>query len=211
MGAAGQPVYVSETRNLFKYDLNLLPAEDTEYFDLVQKRCGERVLFEGCRVTGFELRVMRGETIKLKLDISGERSPRVYPYNDTFTREQGECFNGDCVTYQINGKEYNNIYGITLISKKVGGTRTELWIKRVLEKGFEIPAVIEDMTITAQLLRTKYEYRYYGTFRITLKRLVLVSDETEINSVGAVMGPVRYYVAGTVNTEVFTSTDEAIP
>jgi hypothetical protein len=211
MGAAGNPVFVSETRNLFKYELNLLPTEDTEHFDLIQDRKNERLFFEGCRVSGFELRVMRGEVLKLKLDICGDRTPRVYPYNDTFTREQGECFNGDYVTYQINDKEYNNIYGITLVSKKVGGTRTELWIKRVIGKGFEIPAVIEDMTITTQLLRTQYEYRYYGTFRITLKRLALVSDETEINSTGAVMGPVRYYAAGGVSTEVFTSTGEKIP
>jgi hypothetical protein len=80
-----------------------------------------------------------------------------------------------------------------------------------LQKGTDIPAVIEDMAIKAQLLRTQYEYRYYGTFRITIKRLVLVSDETEINSTGAVMGPVRFYVAGTVSTEVFTSSGELIP
>jgi hypothetical protein len=154
---------------------------------------------------------MRDEVIKLKLDICGECSPRVYLYTDTFEREQGERFSGDKVTYKINGQEYTNIYGLTLVSKKQGGTRTELWIKRVLENDFDIPAVIEDMTITAQLLRTQYEYRYFGTFRITVKRLVLVSDETEINSTGAVMGPVRYYAAGTVSTEVFTSTGEAIP
>jgi hypothetical protein len=96
------------------------------------------------------------------------------------------------------------------VSKKQGGTKTELWIKRVLENGFDIPAVIEDMTITAQLLRTQYEYRYFGTFRITLKRLVLVSDETDINSADTVIGPVRYYVAGTVFTEVFNSTGEVL-
>jgi hypothetical protein len=154
---------------------------------------------------------MRGEAIKLKLDICGERTPRVYPYADTFSKEQGECFNGDCVTYKINGNEYKNIYGITLVSKKDGGTRTEIWIKRVLQAGTDIPNLIEELIITAQLLRTQYEYRYFGTFRITLKRLVLVSDETEINSAGAVMGPVRFYVLGGVSTEVFTSTSEAIP
>jgi hypothetical protein len=30
--------------------------------------------------------------------------------------------------------------------------------------------------ITAQLLRDKYEYRYYGMFRPTLSRLVLTAD-----------------------------------
>jgi hypothetical protein len=96
------------------------------------------------------------------------------------------------------------------LSKKVGGTKTELWIKRALQTGGDIPGLIEEMTITAQLLRDKYEYRHFGTFRITLKRLVLVSDETEINAADTVIGPIRYYVAGTVNTEVFTSGEGVI-
>jgi hypothetical protein len=160
MGAAGVPLYVSETKNLFRYDLNLLPTEDTEHFDLIQDRKNERLFYEGCRVQGFELRVMRGEAIKLKLDICGEIAPRAYPYTDTFKRESGERFQGDCVTYKINGQEYTNIYGVTLVSKKQGGTNTELWIKRSLQQGGDIPAVIEDLSITAQLLRDKYEYRY---------------------------------------------------
>jgi hypothetical protein len=36
-----------------------------------------------------------------------------------------------------------------------------------------------------------------------------VSDETEIESVDAVIGPLRYYVAGTVNAEVYS--ENAIP
>jgi hypothetical protein len=211
MGAAGNPVFVSETRNLFKYELNLLPTENTEHFDLLQKRGGERVLFEGCRVSGFELRIMRGEALKLKLDIAGECAPRTYPYEDKFAHEKGELFNGDNVTYKINGQEFTNIYGLTITTKKQGGTKTEIWIKRVLQAGEDIPNLIEELTITAQLLRTQYEYRYFGTFRITLKRLVLVSDETEIDAADTVIGPLRFYVAGTVNTEVFTSTGEVIP
>ena len=214
MGSAGLPrnkvpIFVSETRNLYLYSLNLLPMEDTEQFDLIQMRQktenNERRLYEGCRVKWFELRVMRGEAVKLRLDISSERSPVVYPYADIFERRGGERFSGDCVSYKINGQEYKNIYGVTLTSKKEGGTKTELWIKRALEKGNDLPQIIDDMTITAQLLRDKYEYRHYGTFRITLKRLVLTSGETNINSADTVIGPLRYYVADTVNTEVFTS------
>jgi hypothetical protein len=211
MGSAGLPLFVSETRNLYQYRLDLLPTEDTEQFDLIQDRKNERLLFEGCRVQGFELRVMRDEAIKLKLEICGERAPRAYPYTDTFTREQGERFKGDCVTYKINGQEYTNIYGITLVSKKLGGTNTELWIKRALQQGGDIPAVIDEITITAQLLRDKYEYRHFGTFRITIKELVLISDETEVNASGAVICPLRYYVAGGVSTEVFTSGEETLP
>jgi len=216
MGAAGQPLYVSETRNLYQYELNLLPLEDTEHFDLVQDRKNERKLYEGCRVQSFELRILRGETIKLKLNICGENAPKTYPYSDSFERASGERFNGDFVTYLINGKEYKNIYGLTLLSKKVGGTRTEIWIKRAVmrsitgQKGGDIPDLIEELIITAHLLRDTYEIRQFGTFRLTLKRLVLISDETEVNATGAVISPLRFYVIGGTQAEVFTSGGEKI-
>jgi hypothetical protein len=205
MGSAGLPLYVSETRNIYVYRLNLLPVESGSRFDLVQERGGSRILYEGCAVTGFELRFNRGEAVHLKLDVKGERPPAVYPYTDPLKTETGERFSGDYVTYRINGNEYRNIYGLTLSTKKEGGTRTELRIKRALEHGGDIPGIIDELTIMAQLLRDKYEYRYYGMFRITLTRLVLLSDETAVDSADAVVGPLRYYVAGTVNAEVFTA------
>jgi hypothetical protein len=205
MGSAGLPLYVSETRNLYRYKLNLLPVEDGSRFDLAQERGGSRKLYEGCAVIGFELRFNRGEAVHLKLDIRGERPPAVYPYADPLPREGGERFSGDYVAYRINGTEYTNIYGLTLSTKREGGTRTELWIKRALEQGPDVPGIIEELTITAQLLRDTYEYRYFGIFRITLTRLALVSDETAVDSADAVIGPLRYYVAGTANAEVFTA------
>jgi hypothetical protein len=210
MGSAGLPLYVSETRNLYLYKLNLLPMENSTRFDLVQDRGGSRKLYEDCAVTAFELRIVRGEAVKLKLDISGERKAAVYPYQDIAPTERGERFMGDKVTYRINGKEYTNIYGLTMAARKEGGTKTELWIKRVLEPETDIPDLIEELTITAQLLREKYEYRHYGMFRITLKRLVLTADETAIDCADTVIGPLRYYVAGTVHAEVFTSTGETL-
>jgi hypothetical protein len=219
MGASGNPVFVSETRNLYKCTLNLLPFPDTVSFDLVQDRTGnseqgknnsERRLYEGCKVQGFELRFEREQAIILKLDISGERSAVAYPYSDTFIPEQGERYNSDNVIYKINGKEHKNIYGLTLSCKKEYGTRTEIWIRRSLETGNDLPQLIDELTITAQLLRDKYEIRRFGTFTITLKRLVLTADETGVNSTGAVIGPVRYYVAGIVNSEVFTSGEVSI-
>jgi hypothetical protein len=119
--------------------------------------------------------------------------------------ETGERFMGDKVTYWINGTEYTNIYGLTIASRKEGGTKTELWIKRSLEHGGELPGIIDELTITAQLLREKYEYRYYGMFRLTVTRLVLTADETAVDCADAVIGPLRYYVAGTVGAEVFTA------
>jgi hypothetical protein len=210
MGSAGLPLYVSETRNLYRYQLNLLPAENSTHFDVIQERGGSRICYEDCSVTGFELRIIREQVIKLKLDISGERSPVVYPYTDPVRTEGGEWFMGDRVSYRINGKEYLNIYGLTLAAKKEGETKTELWIKRVLEPGTDFPNLIEDLTITAQLLRDTYEYRHYGMFRLTLSRLVLTADETTVDCVDAVIGPLRYYVAGTVNIEVFTNSGETL-
>jgi hypothetical protein len=204
MGSVGLPLYVSESRNLYRYKLNLLPVEDGSRFDLVQERGGSRMLYEGCAVSGFELRINRGETVHLKLDISSCRPPAIYPYTDPLITEMGERFMGDRVTYRINGTEYRNVYGLTLSTKKKGGTRTELRIKRALEHGEDIPGIIDELTITAQLLRDNYEYRYYGMFRITLTRLVLLSDETVVDCADAVIGPLRYYVAGTVNAEVYS-------
>jgi len=207
MGSAGLPLFVSETRYMYQYQLNLLPMEDSDFFDLVQDRGNERKLFEACKVNGFELRVMRNETIKLKLDISSECPPRLYPYNGSYDRESSERFHSDFVSYRVNGNEYDNIYGLTFSCKKEGGTKTEIWIKRILDKGDDLPPVIDELNITAQLLRDKYELRQYGQFRITLKRLVLVSDEINVNSTDAVIGPLRYYVSGTVSADVFSSTE----
>ena len=209
-GSAGVPVFVSGSRNVYQCRLCLLPVEDTDCFDLVQDRGRERRIFEGCRVKGFELRILREETIKLKLDICGERSPVVYPYADFFIRERGERFKGNNVSYRINGKEYKSIYGVTLGARKEVGTKTEIWIKRALERGPDIPDIIDEMIITAQLLRDEYEARHFGMFRITVRRLVLCSDETAIESDDTVIGPLRFYVAGTVAAEVFTSTGDNI-
>jgi len=216
MGSAGVNVFVSETRNLYRQCLILAPFEDSVCFDLVQDRQGirekgketsERLLFEGCRVRSFELRILRGEAIKLKIDICGEYPAVSYPYNEIVKNETGERFNGDYVNYKINGKEYTNIYGLTFIAKKESGTKTEVWIKRSLEEGSDIPQGIDELEITARLLRDKYEYRCFGMFRIKITGLVLVSDETEINAADSVIGPLRYYVTGNVETSVFTNND----
>ena len=63
------------------------------------------------------------------------------------------------------------------------------------------------MEITARLLHDKYEYRYFGTFRIKITGLVLVSDETEVNAADSVIGPLRYYVIGNVEINIFTNND----
>jgi hypothetical protein len=185
-------------------------VEDSTRFDLVQERGDVRKLYEACAVTAFELRIVRGEAVKLKLDIRGECPAAIYPYEEMAPTETGERFSGDFVTYRINGTEYANIYGLTIAARKEGGTKTEFWIKRSLKQVGDLPQLIEELAITAQLLREKYEYRHYGMFRITLKRLVLTADETAVDTADAVIGPLRYYIAGTVQAEVFTADEGSL-
>ena len=233
MGSVDKPVFISETRNLYRYQLDLLPMENSDCFDLIQDRGIERFVFEQCRVQGFELRFEREKPIKLKLDVCGERSgiplcgiPLSFASQNScnlsqqdfieIQKEKGEIFNSNNVTYKINDRDYSNIYGLTIIAKKEGGSKTEIWIKRTISKDSELPNNIEKIVITATLIRDKYEhcpasqYSHFGIFRKTLNNLVLVSDETSVNSSDTVIGPLRYYVSGSVYTEVFTTGEGAL-
>jgi len=209
-GSAGKPLYVSQTRNVYSSKLNLLPLEDTECFDLIQDRGNERRVFEDCRIQGFEFRIENDKAIKLKLDVCGERNAKTYLYTDDVEKTTGERFKSNCVDYYINEKINHFIYGITLSVKKVGGTKTEIWIKRILPVGNELPECIDEFIIVAKLLCTKYEFSNYGLFSIRLKNLVLISDETNINSSDTVIDPLRYYVSGCVSATVHTVSDEVI-
>ena len=218
MGSSSIPVYVSETKNLYLHTLYLLPMEESASFGLAQYRGGQQRLYEMCRVKGFELRVMRNDAIKLKLDVCGESTSIAYHSTEkaqSQTSEMsgtviGERFNGDNVAYKINGLEYRNIYGITLAVSKDSGIKSELWIKRVLTTGQELPQVINEMIITMQLQRVNNEHRHFGSISINLKKLVLVSDETNVNSADAVMGPLRYYVSDSVGISIVTANEKAI-
>jgi hypothetical protein len=152
---------------------------------------------------------MRDEAIKLKLDITGNCPPVSYPYPERFTVYSGERFKEDGVKYRINNIEQKNIYGLTITTRKAGGTQTEVRIHRVLNSATELPPIIETLEITAQLFRDSYEFRSYGAFRLSLSRLVLMGDETSINSGDTVIGPLRYYCAGLFSVDVFT-TDEGV-
>ncbi|GHV93675.1 hypothetical protein AGMMS50268_41780 [Spirochaetia bacterium] len=218
LGRSGLPVFVSGTRNLYRHSVNLLAMEGGLRFDLIQDRGTVRTLYEGCKVEGFELRIMRGEAVKLKLDICnalpglcfGDHPPVSYSYPERVAVCNGERFKEDGVVYRINGIEQKNIYGLTISTHKAGGTQTEVYIHRVLDSLMELPPVIENLEITAQLFRDSYEFRSYGVFRLNLTRLVLMADETSINSGDAVIGPLRYYCAGVLSVDVFTADDGVI-
>jgi hypothetical protein len=211
LGELGVPVFVSETRNLYRHELCLLPMEDGPEFEIFQERgIGRR--YPGCRVTGFEFRIRRdGEdresAIKLKLDIGGSGLPESYAVTETAEFILGERFKEDGVTYAINGKTYTGIYGVTITAKKAEPGKAEIWIHRILGKDDELPAVIENFAITARLFRERYQCGSFGMFRLSLSRLVLIADETTVDCAGPVIGPLRFYVAGDVRGEVFTERD----
>ncbi|MFP3041740.1 hypothetical protein LQZ19_07945 [Treponema primitia] len=214
LGRSGLPVFVSGTRNLYRHSIRLSAMEMGLRFDLIQERGSLRTLYEGCSVRDFELRILRDEAIKLKLDIAGDIAPATYLYQDSLTMDDGErafCerFKEDGVQYRINGAENKTIYGLTIAGRKQEGTQMEVWIHRILDTAGELPTSIESLEIQAHLFRDSYEWRSYGAFYLTLTRLVLMADETNVDSGDAVIGPLRYYVTGTVSAEVFT-TDEGI-
>jgi hypothetical protein len=216
LGETEPPLFVSETRNLYKHILRLTPLEDSPAFSLIRERGAERIRFEHCRVSGFELRIMREAvgampgTVFLRLDISGDTSPEPYLLETDNGLTPAERFKEPGVRYALNGIENKTIYGLTVTTAKQGGTKTEVWIKRVISDSGEFPADIESLTITARLFRDHYEWRLPGTFRLTLSNLLLMTDETSVNTSGPVIGPLRYYCAGDMTAETFTNNEEIL-
>jgi hypothetical protein len=210
LGRSGLPVYVSGTQVLYRHSVNLSAMENGLRFDLIQDRGPVRTLYEGCRVRDFELRIMQGEAVKLKLDIAGEYPAVSYLYPDRPEVCEGERFKEDGVRYFLNGTEYKNIYRLTIAARKHGGTQTVLQIHRVLNTAMELPPIIETLEITGQLLRDQYAQRLYGMFRITLTRLVLMADETIIDSGDTVIGPVQYYCAGDFCVDTYSTSEGVI-
>ncbi|AEF84056.1 hypothetical protein TREPR_2105 [Treponema primitia ZAS-2] len=209
LGEAGIPVFVSETRNLYRRELRLVPYEDGERFELCQERGERGKRFEACGVSGFELRIHQGEAVKLRLDIAGEHGGAPYPSEGGREFATGERFKENGVSYTVNGRELREIYGLTIAAKKIGGTKTEVWIHRVLEESADIPQAIEKLEVTARLYRDRYEQGNQGSgnlglFRLRLSRLVMMSDETAVDAADAVIGPLRYYCAGDFTAEVFS-------
>jgi hypothetical protein len=69
--------FVSETYNLYRFYLDLVPYQDSPQFDLVEKFGSHQNSFLSCFIKSFELRIHRFETIKLHLLLSFTRIVRV--------------------------------------------------------------------------------------------------------------------------------------
>jgi hypothetical protein len=48
-------------------------------------------------------------------------------------------------------------------------------------------------------------------FRLILSNILLMADETSVNTSGPVIGPLRYYCAGDMTVDVFTQGEESLP
>jgi hypothetical protein len=208
--------FVSETRNLYRTQIDLCAADIAGRFALIEQ-CGNTTKeYPDCVCSGFELRIRRGEAVKAHLDIDSNRpmsSEQLAMSNDegngkkekgkkAVGQDGGERFKGAVVRYLVDGVYFDNIYAATLSVKKEGGCKTQLILNRVMEKT-DLPEHITFLHIPLVLFREKYEERSFGRFMIILNDLFLISDGTEVNTADAVIGGLRYVVAGTVMAEVY--------
>jgi hypothetical protein len=212
LGKQDAPVFVSETRNLYKHVSHLAPYEDCPGFGLIRQRGDERIWFENCGVEGFELRIKREAglpgVLHLRLDVRGDCPPEPYLVETGRETGYGERFKEAGVRYRINGVENTAIYGLKISVTKTGGTKAVVHIRRIMRDGEEFPPVIESLSIKARLFRDHYEWRQPGVFRLSLSRLVLAADETGIESADTVIGSLRYYVTGTMTAETFSTREQ---
>jgi hypothetical protein len=198
-------VFVTETRGLYRYQLNMKPAGLTESFSIIEEWGMSRKLYADVVVKSFELRVHREENVMARFDVEGNTKaiittriaegvkPRTLP---------PERFNENGNVYTIDGITCNSIYAITLSCEKSHSLKTQIVLHRILQSD-ELPAHINEFRGEFMLFRDKYEAREFGRFSITLRGLDLVSDETIVSSADAVIGPLRYWVSGGVTAECF--------
>jgi hypothetical protein len=204
-GSIDGGVFVTETRGLYRYQLQMKPAGLTECFSIIEEWGMNRKVYPEVVVKSFELRVHREENIMVHFDIDGDTksvmTQRVVE-KACYHSPAPERFNENGNVYTIDGITCNSIYAITLSCDKTNSLKTQIVLHRILESD-ELPVHINEFTGCFMLFRDKYEAREFGRFSMTLRGLDLVSDETIVSSADAVIGPLRYWVSGGVTAECF--------
>jgi hypothetical protein len=109
------------------------------------------------------------------------------------------------VRYEVDGVEVFGIYGFSIRTRREGKPKVFVRLHRVLGRAV-LPPVIEKLVITAQVCRDGV----CGVFRITLERLLLVADETTVNTADTVIGPLRYYAAGIISADVWSGDENLV-
>jgi hypothetical protein len=203
--------FVSETHNLYRHFIKLVPLHGSPRFDLIEKFASHQNTFLSCIVKNFELRFHRDETIKVHLDIDGDIKSQGIPIiNEVVKRERTEYFSEIGTVYKVDDTNCIAIYGLVVNCDKTNGTKTEIAIHRYLQDEFIFPVVIENLTITSRLYRDEYETYHHGLFSLSFSKLKLITDDTEVNTADTVIGPLRYLVCGDTKATVYNENTEAL-
>jgi hypothetical protein len=143
-GSIDDGVFVTETRGLYRYQLNMKPTELTECFSIIEEWGANRKLYPEVVVKSFELRAHRGENVMVRFNVEGNRKsvtttgiagnvkPRTLP---------PERFNENGNVYTIDGITCNSIYAITLFCDKTNSLKTQIVLHRILRSD-ELPVHI---------------------------------------------------------------------
>jgi hypothetical protein len=180
-------------------------------FDLIQERGNGRKVYEGWSVWDFELRCIRSRyaegyaPIRLKLELRGGKVTEgvSLPAFSDKEKSPGDApdilYSVNGLRYEIDGTETGGIYGFSIKTRRDGTPKVFVRLHRILGQN-ELPPVIEKLIITARVRKGGE----FGLFKIHLEKLLLAADETTVNSADKVIGPLRYYAAGSITADVFS-------
>lgn len=196
--------YLSGTRDLYRTEHALCAFESAAEFSVIERYGRKERRYPVCKCAGFEFRFHRGEALRVHLDIDGDIPAQevIHAESAKSVLYESEYFSEAGVTYEIDGVEYKNIYGLTITGHKSGGCKTFARLHRALGDD-EIPAKINTLTVTARLFRDCCEAGRRGLFRLRLSNLLLSADETVVNTADTVIGPLFYIASGDVAAESF--------
>jgi len=165
-------------------------------FDIYQIRGTEKRNYPDCWVNGYELRIGREQDIKLRLDVKGVEAPKPAIWNMEANPSMGKRFHGGDTEYIVDGLRRENIYGITLSTTMTEGVGTLIWIHRSMTVGEAFLRSLATLKVIASIPG------FGGWFRLHIENMMPVSDETRVDCADAVIGPIRYWVNGTISFEV---------
>jgi hypothetical protein len=162
-----------------------------ESFEVLQYRTADGRRWSDCKVTGFELRIYKGDWVKLRVDVASEAAWVEESINHGGHGGHGgeRVFNERDVGYRVNGSVVAGIYGAKVNVSKGYGLRCEAFIHRVLKSDGDLPDSISCFEMV------------FGGFVLRLEGLLKMSDETVVDCADGVIGPIRYLCAGLLSFE----------
>lgn len=205
-GKEAEPQLVSETRSLWRHDLALDYRAAGISFDAVSDRVFRIRRIRELSPLGWELRVHCGDAIDFKLDAQGEHPVEEGEASLLVPLQDEEFFRESGTLLSVNGTVATSAYGAYVTVARGASCRTEIRIQRKAssEDDHLFGARIETLELDARLYRDEYEERHKGRFVIRATDLLLFSEDAKPDSASAIVGPLRYIVAGELTAEVYT-------